>query len=46
MEHRKNILKGAGVLFVAALMVLSTVAATADTEDEKKIYNEKTCFAD
>ena len=31
----KSILKGAGVLLIAAVMILSTVAVTADTNDEK-----------
>lgn len=40
----KNILKEAGVLLIAAAMVLSTVAVTADTEND--IRNRQTCIAD
>ena len=38
--EKRNILKGAGVLLIAAIMILSTVAVTANTEvkiDEKLI---------
>ncbi|MFO7677165.1 MAG: hypothetical protein R6V50_02110, partial [Thermoplasmatota archaeon] len=33
---KRNILKGAGVLLIAAIMILSTLAVTADTNNEQK----------
>ena len=40
---KRNILKGAGVLLIAAVMILSTVSVTANTNNEQKAikqYNE------
>ena len=33
--EKKSILKGAGVLLIAAIMILSTVAVTANTNEQK-----------
>jgi hypothetical protein len=37
MKKTNNILKGASVLLIAAVMILSTVAVTADTSEQKEI---------
>jgi len=42
----KKILKEAGVLLIAVAMILSTVAVSADTEDDIRIRNSQTSFAD
>jgi len=45
MKKRNKYLKGASVLLIAVLMV-SSVAVTADTEDDIRIRNRQTSFAD
>ncbi|UCD14316.1 MAG: hypothetical protein JSW60_02575 [Thermoplasmatales archaeon] len=46
MNKKNYILKEAGVLLVAAVMILSTVAVTAETENDIKIRDRQTCIAD
>jgi hypothetical protein len=46
MKKRKNIMKEAIVLLIAAVMILSTVAVTANTEDDISIGNSQTTIAE